>query len=318
VPLSSESYRRMAGRYGYRIEVLEKVARLGELLQTLDSEPKLADCLALRGGTTLNLEVASPSRLSVDLDLDFVGAAGREEMLAEKPGIMHRIQECARSLGYRVSTMSDAHAGSSLKLDYANAMGSQDLLKVDVSWTNRVEIEPRRRVALWQPEPIDLVEFTLVGRADLIAGKFRALVDRVAARDVFDAVRIADALGGGWPAPGIKNAFVFISGTLDLPLTAYSVSRLDRLTEEDVNNNLLPMLAPGSELDRDSLVDSAKRVLAPLLDLEPHHRAFVEALDRGDLRPDLIFPPEDADRLARHPHLVWKVQNRRSHLNSQP
>ncbi|GMV88487.1 MAG: hypothetical protein AMXMBFR81_14180 [Chthonomonas sp.] len=66
------------------------------------------------------------------------------------------------------------------------------------------------------------------------------------------------------------------------------------------------------------IVESAKRALAPLLDLEPHHLAFVEALDRGDLRPDLIFPPEDADRLSRHPHLLWKVENRRFHLNIQP
>lgn len=139
MPLSSESYRRIERLYGYRVEALEKVARLGELLQTLDSEPKLADCLALRGGTALNLGVA-----------------------------------------------------------------------------NRV-------------------------------------------------------------------------------------SRLDRLAEEDFSNNLLPMLVPGTERDRDSLVESAKSALAPLFDLQPHHLEFVEDLDRGDLRPELIFPPEDADRLSRPP-----------------
>jgi len=300
------------------VEPLEKVIRLGELLRELDSEPELAKALALRGGTALNLEMSSPPRLSVDLDFDFVGAIGREEMLATKPNVMRLIQESSRALGYRVAVVKEAPAGSSLKLDYVNALGSQDLLKVDISWTNRVGIEPTRRVPLWQPESVDPVEFTLVGRSDLVAGKFRALIDRVAARDVFDAVRIAESYASDWPSVELKNAFVFISGTLDLPLTDYSVERLDRLTEEDFNNNLVPMLAPGSLPSHPELVGAAKLALSPLLDLGDAQGEFVSALDRGELKPELLFSEEDSQRLALHPHLRWKAQNRRDHLTQKP
>lgn len=318
MPLSSESYRRIASQTGYRVVSLEKVIRLGELLQEIDADPKLVDSLALRGGTALNLELESPPRLSVDLDFDFVGEIEREAMLEAKPEVIQRIHVLSRSMGYRATTLSDAAAGTSIKLDHVNAAGTQDLLKVDISWTNRVGIEPRRRVPLWQPEGVDPIQFTLVGRADLIAGKFRALLDRVAARDVFDAVRIRQSFETEWPPSVIRNAFVFLTGTLDLPLTSYNVERLDRLTEEDFQNNLVPMLTPGNETDRETLIASAKLTLRPLLELDRKHLEFVTALDEGELKPELLFPQEDADRLALHPHLRWKAHNRKEHLNRKP
>lgn len=252
-----------------------------------------------------------PPRLSVDLDFDYVGAVERSAMLADRPIVVQAIERIARSYGYSVRSSDEAHAGTTVTLGYRNAAATHDSLKVDIAWTNRVGVEPSRRTVLWQPEGVEPVRFALVGRSDLIAGKFRALLDRVAARDVFDAGRIANALGDNWPASVTKNAFVFLTGALPQPLTSYQIERLDRLTAREVEHNLLPMLAPGTELDRDSLVASAKRALAPLLELEPHHREFIEALDRGELRPELLFPPAVADRLARHPHLLWKAQNRR-------
>jgi predicted nucleotidyltransferase component of viral defense system len=300
------------------VEAIEKVVRLGEILTELDSDPLLAGNLVLRGGTALNLEVANPPRLSVDLDFDYVGAVDRASMLEAKPRVMRSIQDNSQSLGYRVTTAKDAAAGSSLKLDYTNALGSQDLVKVDISWTNRVGIEPTRRVLLWQPQGVDPLEFTLVGRSDLVAGKFRALIDRVAARDVFDAVRIAEGYGDQWPPMEIRNAFVFTTGTLDLPLTDYSVERLERLTVEDFNNNLVPMLSPGSLPSHPDLIAAAKIALSPLLDLNESQREFVFTLDRGELKPELLFAEEDAIRLALHPHLRWKAQNRRDHLTKKP
>lgn len=48
MPRSSESYRSLAEGSGHRVEILEKVVRLGELLAELDVEDDLRDKLALR------------------------------------------------------------------------------------------------------------------------------------------------------------------------------------------------------------------------------------------------------------------------------
>ena len=53
--LSAESLSRLAGETGFRVEFLEKVDRLVELLQALFSDSYLKGRLALKGGTALNL-----------------------------------------------------------------------------------------------------------------------------------------------------------------------------------------------------------------------------------------------------------------------
>jgi predicted nucleotidyltransferase component of viral defense system len=317
MPRSPEFFRSLANGSGYRLESLEKVIRLGELLAELDGEADLNEKLALRGGTALNLEQSSPPRLSVDIDLDYVGFVDRNAMVADKCEVIASVRRIAVDLGYRIQER-DEHAGTSITLIYQNAAGTSDYVKIDISWTNRVGIEPRRRVRLWQPGGLDLVEFTLVGRADLIAGKFRALIDRIAARDVFDAVRISERLGAAWPPPEVKAAFIFLTGTLSLPLTAYGLERLDRLTPEDFEKNLLPMLDPNIQLTREELIEQAKMALEPLLNFSAHESDFIESLDQGHLKPELLFAADDAERLAQHPHLSWKAQNRRDHLNKKP
>ena len=83
--LSAESLTRLAGETGFRIEFLEKVDRLVELLQELFEDTFLATRLALKGGTALNLFHFDLPRLSVDIDLNYIGALDREMMLDERP-----------------------------------------------------------------------------------------------------------------------------------------------------------------------------------------------------------------------------------------
>ena len=47
--------------------------------------------LALKGGTALNLVISEVPKLSVDIDLNYIGAEECESMLAERPRIQHNI-----------------------------------------------------------------------------------------------------------------------------------------------------------------------------------------------------------------------------------
>ncbi len=77
---------------GFRPEALEKVAYLLRLLDAIRSHPFLKDKLVLKGRTALNLFVFNVPRLSVDIDLNYVGAEDREAMLAERPKIDSRLR----------------------------------------------------------------------------------------------------------------------------------------------------------------------------------------------------------------------------------
>ena len=76
--ISKERLSAEAGSTGFRPEILEKVLHLLSLLEALRSHPFLKGTLALKGGTALNLFLLDLPRLSVDVDLNYVGAADRE------------------------------------------------------------------------------------------------------------------------------------------------------------------------------------------------------------------------------------------------
>ena len=85
--VSREFLQRAAAETGFETGVLEKVARLGEFAGDVTRHPLLGDALALKGGTALNLCWGHPTRLSVDLDYNYVGTVDRDGMLEARPTI---------------------------------------------------------------------------------------------------------------------------------------------------------------------------------------------------------------------------------------
>ena len=99
---------------GFRPDMLEKVALLLQLLDTIRSHPFLKDKLVLKGGTDLNIFIFHFPRLSVDIDLNYMGAADRETMLLERPKVEEALQAVFSQEGYTVRRVMQAANGSSV------------------------------------------------------------------------------------------------------------------------------------------------------------------------------------------------------------
>src|SRR5207247_9798651 len=82
--LTASELAREAAATGFQTEPLEKAVLLLELLESIRSHPFLKERIALKGGTALNLFVFDVPRLSVDIDLNYIGAVDREGMLADR------------------------------------------------------------------------------------------------------------------------------------------------------------------------------------------------------------------------------------------
>lgn len=188
--ISIEKLTAEATTTGFRPDILEKAAHLLGLLEAIQSHPFLRGKLALKGGTALNLFVFNVPRLSIDIDLNYVGDEVREAVLAERPKIEQAIQAVFAREGFGVRRIPEEHAGGKWSLRYASALGHNGNLEVDINFMFRVPLWPTticdsHPVGTWKASEIPLMD-----RHELAAGKLAALLARKQARDLFDGHRI--------------------------------------------------------------------------------------------------------------------------------
>lgn len=166
---------------------LDKVERLLDLLTELDEHPLLAGKFALHGGTAINLFMLDVLRLSVDIDLSYVGALDKGAMLADRP-----IVEVARSQGYAVSGAKGGHAGRTFVLNYRSRWGA-DHIKIDCIYMNCSPlISVEHRTPPLRPE----LAVSIFSDAELAGGKAKAFFDRVKVRDLYDVANLRRVLDG--------------------------------------------------------------------------------------------------------------------------
>ena len=75
------------------------------------------------------------------------------------------------------------------------------------------------------------------------------------------------------------------------------------------------MLSREENIGADELKQRSWEVVRPLLDLTESEREYTDLVQGGELQPELLFPNDEeiAEKLRRHPALLWKVENARSY-----
>lgn len=312
--LSRERLLREAGTTGFRPESLEKVIRLMGLLNGIFRHPDLRERLVLKGGTALNLFLFDVPRLSVDIDLNYIGSAERTVMEAERPALEAKLQAVFEADDFSVRRVPVDHAGGKWQLRYAGAQGQGGNLEVDLNFLHRIPLEP---ITIQDSKPLGSFQskdIPVLDIHDLAAGKLVALLDRCAARDVFDAAGLF-----AHPALELERLripFVLMgamSREMDLR-TATPERAMDTLS--DFDRMVRPLLRQGVQgPDPSSIQAKAREGLAQLLPLRLSEANFVEAIwERGEIRPDLLTAdPECQARIAAMPLLLWKSQHVRKH-----
>lgn len=100
----------IAADTGFYSVMLEKVVRLIGLLNLLNTHPYLKGRWALKGGTALNLFFVTMPRLSVDIDLNYVGALDRDAMVEERPRVEQALHAVFSRDGFNVRRMPTDHS----------------------------------------------------------------------------------------------------------------------------------------------------------------------------------------------------------------
>ena len=317
--LSLQELQNVADATGFRAEVLEKVIRLTELLNLFRSNPFLKDRFVLKGGTALNLFVLDLPRLSVDIDLNYVGSADLEVMLAEREEIEETITTICGHGGFTIRRIPHAHAGGKWRLGYTNALNRKANLEIDVVFTLRVPLWP---IHMRDSHPMGTFaarDIPVLDIHELTAGKLSALFSRNASRDLFDA----HALLGRDDLDRDKLRLGFI--------VYGACSRRDwrTVSPEDIGcdpQEFRRQLAPSlrrdvvpTKKDMDAWIEQLVRECRDraglVLPLEDHEHEFLARVnEQGTIAPELLTGDEElAARIRQHPHLLWKSRNVRKH-----
>lgn len=184
--LSKERLLAEAAATGFRPDTLEKTLRLLSLLTALRSHPFLKERLALKGGPALNLFVFDVPRLSVDIDVNYIGSSDKAVMEEERPLVEQAIAAVCEREGFTVRRVPSEHAGGKWYLRYSSALGQNANLELDLNFMFRIPLSPpvtrdSRAVGSYRSNEIRLVDVH-----ELAAGKLAALLSRRASRDLFD------------------------------------------------------------------------------------------------------------------------------------
>lgn len=305
-------------RGGFDAPIVEKVERLLELLDTIAHNPFLASRLVLHGGTALNVFHADLPRLSVDVDLAYVGSAALDEMRADRPLVDVEIRTMAVKLGYVVKSLHQEHSGQSYRLRYGS-----DYVKVDVNYLARVPLLEPEIASCTSCRPP--VSFLTLQMPELIAGKVAALVDRAASRDLYDIYTLSRTAGVPTLDAGLARAVVLhaVSLTDRFPFERDPAAGLDKLTapSEAHLQELRSVLGGADPPDFAEMRRGAASYMRPLAALTQDETDYMDLLGgSADHRPELLFArwPEMAERARSSPVVAWKVRNLRKLLVDRP
>jgi hypothetical protein len=298
---------------GFKPEAVDKVMRLLTVLDRIGAHPFLKERVCLHGGTAINLFLLNAPRLSVDIDLNYIGSPDVQVMYAERPRLEDALADVARELGYRVEAGAEEHAGRHFKLMFESAY-SRDYVKVDVDYLNRSPlIKPeRRRVCL--PDG-SAIEFPLNSAAELVGGKLKALLGRVVPRDLYDVWRISGIFDDLLESCGrqLTRRIIIYSASLSDPFPRpFDVTSRFIGKDRDFKESLLPMLMQGEQPNLLPMIGAAQdfvlRVTAPVDDAESEYLMKASA---GVFCPALLFEayPDVLRAAGADPAALWKMQN---------
>lgn len=302
----------LAAQTNFLRDNLEKVLRLSEVLQFISQNPKLNECLVLKGGTAINLTVFNMPRLSVDIDLDFHKICTREEMLECRSVINAEILAYMTSQGYQLSpSTKNPHSLDSWVFFYLNTGGNRDNIKIEINYSMRQHIfAPQKRSI--HVNYLNTTEVLTLEPIELFGSKIKALIERHTCRDLYDVYNLLHSdLIHSFDLPMLRKIVVFYLavGGSKAPSKEYNLDAIRQIKFAQIRATLLPMLKKGDSFDFEAAKVEVVQFLESLLQLTESEIAFIDAFNAKQYQPELLFSDSTIiNNICNHPMATWKTK----------
>lgn len=291
--LNKKECEEVAAEGGFQPENVEKVSYLLTALKALNEDDFLKDRLVLKGGTALNLFHFQMPRLSVDIDLNYVGSSDKDVMEADRLEIEKKIKVSCKGVHLNLQTGQKDHANRGYKALYRSNFVPNAQIKIDINYLHRI--------CLWEPEAMDsfklgrlqAIQIPVISIYELAAGKLCALLGRAASRDLFDVDELSTKIKN--TDKNLRLAYIVYAAKQTKDWTTVTENDV-RLEEKDVEEQLFPVLS--AEMSKklgtakecaEMLTKSCKHYVKPLTELSPEEFQFIKQIrNDGKIEPSLI------------------------------
>lgn len=296
---------------GFQPDIIEKALRLTHLLREINNHYVLERELVLKGGTAINFVYLPLPRLSVDLDFNFVGSLDKEETSLKRKNITKYLKIIFSFFKYQVREREE-YGQNRFFLSYRNSASNTDIIKLEVNYLSRVSllISERRKISLPFLK-IDGCFANSMAFEELYGEKIKALMTRKAARDLFDVYSLLN-MDIKFKEHLLRKIVIFFGCLERDDFRECAPDAIENITDEDIKNNLLPLLRKRECPHRSKMIKTVKPFLIRLLTLSGQEKKYMEAFFKGKYLPSLLFADDeinDINSLQNHPMALWKQKH---------
>ena len=306
---SKQYINEIAQKSGFLANNTEKVIRLLDVLKFINEElNRISHQLILKGGTAINLIYTNLTRLSVDIDLDYVGSLEKEQTLKDRERILESLDNYMLKEGYSVSSKS---RGSAILVSrtyaYINSYGNRDNIKVEINFIDRIHILPivNRKINYFDKE----VMINAPLEEELFAMKICALIDRSKPRDLYDTFRLKNDFLNLEKDKLRKLTVFYLSLDGIFELNENSFKGIEAVSQDSIKKELLPVLKKNEKFNLEAIKQEVINFLQDLLVLTSDETKYLEEFSKGTFNPSLLFDVCSAERAAKHPMAKWRINN---------
>ena len=295
----------------FLINNTEKVLRLTNVLNFVN-KTEFGEYLCLKGGTAINLFLLDLSRLSVDIDYDFSLNCSKEEMLSMRKLITDKIINYMINDGYQLSDNSKYyHSLDSLVFSYFTTSGSNDNLKIEINYSNRVHVfSPilKTKALVLGKE----ITTNMLSLYDLIGSKINALINRTVPRDFYDFYNLL--MNSKYDYNLLKKVVIFylVVGSNDSISVDEKIKicfeRINKIGYNKLRDTLVPLLHKQEKLDIVKMKQFVLSELEKMLVLNTNEKIFIEEFNRGNFNQQVLFEQYEVNDLSTHPMIIWKIE----------
>ena len=232
-------------------------------------------------------------------------------MLVAREKITALIKTYMADEGYQLSEGSRfMHSLDAFYYQYINAGGNRDMIKIELNYSLRAHIlEPVCRRIL--PEAFDDgMMIRMVAPMEIFAAKGNALINRAAARDLYDWGNMMQEKLFEEDRDMFRKCFAFYA-----TISAESVNRnfdtsaIDSLNFDRIRRDLFPVLNERDNFKLGERQQQAKDYIDRLMQLTEREEEYMDRFISKEYMPELLFDDKEiVERIQRHPMALWKCQ----------